>query len=86
MSRFYADIQGSRGEATRCGSSDIHTHIRGWNVGIEVYGEVDEDGNDVFHVYKTSGSNGRLPSTLIATVNQDGIKQEEQSVNPDKGE
>ncbi len=45
MSRFYADIQGNRGRATRCGSkgSGISGHIRGWNTGCRVH-VVDIDG------------------------------------------
>jgi len=60
MSRFYADIQGSRGEATRQGtpSSGIHGHIRGWNIGGRVRCYVDNDGNDVVEISVTKGSNG----------------------------
>lgn len=61
MAHFYADIQGSRGEATRCGTqgSGISGHIRGWSVGAKV--EVSfEDGVDVVRVYRTDGSGGYL--------------------------
>ena len=59
MARFYAKIQGNRGEVTRVGSpkSGISEHIRGWDVGIKVTGEVDAAGNDVFHV-SLGGTNG----------------------------
>ena len=59
MARFYAEIQGSRGEATRMGTAKtgISRHIRGWDVGIYVEGEVRAN-EDIFHVYLTSGSNG----------------------------
>ena len=72
MSRFYASIQGSRGEATRMGTpkSGISGHIRGWANGISVRG-FDSDGEDVFRVYATSGSNGG-PEKYIATVVLDG--------------
>lgn len=68
MSRFYASIQGSRGEATRSGgaASGIHGHIRGWNVGAYVECDVDEQGRDVVRVYKTGGSRGSKPRQLIA--------------------
>ena len=72
MSRFYASIEGNRGEATRQGTpkSGIGGHIRGWNLGIKVYGSADGD-EDSFDVYVTSGSNGHKASKLIATVTAD---------------
>lgn len=70
MSHFYADIEGSRGRATRCGSqsSGIEAHPRGWNVGVRVRGYVNDAGQDEFHVYATGGSNGRGGETLLAIV------------------
>jgi len=67
MAHFYAKIQGSRGEATRMGgkANGIEGHIRGWNLGVRVYGSVDDNGNDVFTVELTSGSNGRKSSRHI---------------------
>jgi hypothetical protein len=58
MSRFYASIQGSRGMATRQGSeeSGIEGHIRGWNLGVEVFFQVDGRGEDTCIVYLTGGS------------------------------
>jgi hypothetical protein len=37
MAHFYGDMQGSRGQATRCGTkqSGIHAHIRGWHTGVQ---------------------------------------------------
>ena len=69
MSRFYASIQGNRSEATRQGTpnSGIYGHIRGWDVGVEVEGAV-INGNDVFHIYATGGSNGRRDDGPIASV------------------
>jgi hypothetical protein len=67
MAHFYASIQGNRGEATRMGSKDsgITGHIRGWNVGARV--NIDHvDGVDVVRVYRTTGSNARGSSELIA--------------------
>ena len=70
MSHFYADIQGNRGQATRQGTpkSGIQGHIRGWNVGVQVDGYVDDDGKDVFRVWATSGSNGRQPQRSLGIV------------------
>jgi hypothetical protein len=70
--QFYANIQGSRGEATRTGTkgSGIYGHVRGWNIGARV--EMSHvDGKDVCRVYRTSGSSGREPSELIAEFTED---------------
>jgi len=68
MARFYAEIKGNRGAATRTGSasSGISGHIRGWDLGALV--EVDVDpatGKDRLTVYRTSGSNGDLVSWKV---------------------
>ena len=68
MAHFYANIQGSRGEATRLGTknSGITGHIRGWNVGARVDCSYStETNNDIVKVYPTAGSNGG--SNFIAT-------------------
>jgi len=69
MSRFYADIQGNRGEATRQGSekSGMYGHIRGWHLGakIQCFARNDED---ICQVYATGGSNGSRSSQHIATI------------------
>lgn len=68
MSRFYASIQGSRGEATRMGSRNITGHIRGWDVGVQVDGGEDPgDGGDAFQIYATQGSRG-TGRRLVGTV------------------
>jgi hypothetical protein len=73
MSRFYASIQGNRGEATRQGNkgSGIHSHTRGWSDGIRVVGLVNRDGKDEFRVWHTGGSNGRRPDVLIGRFSED---------------
>ena len=61
MARFYAEIQGNRGAATRTGSanSGIGGHIRGWGLGARVEIDVDpHTGKDRLTVYRTSGSGG----------------------------
>lgn len=68
MARFYASMKGQRGEASRMGSaaSGIHAHVRGWDVGIEVFGDTGDGADtDTFTVYLTAGSNGRLLPKLI---------------------
>lgn len=58
MARFYASIQGNRGEATRIGSKDsgIEGHIRGWNIGGRVCCFVGENGEDRVQISLTGGS------------------------------
>ena len=69
MSRFYADIEGNRGFATRQGSR-IRAHPRGWNVGVLVQGYADGEA-DEFHIYATGGSNRRELDRLIAVVRRE---------------
>jgi hypothetical protein len=60
MARFYGEIQGNRGTASRMGTpnSGMWAHIRGWNVGIYVRVFVDpETGRDVIEFHQTGGSN-----------------------------
>lgn len=58
MAQFYAEIQGRTGRTTRVGTKDsgIWSHTRGWNLGVEVQGRVNADGEDEFTVRLTSGS------------------------------
>ena len=72
MARFYAEIQGSRGPATRQGSpaSGITAHPRGWRVGVRVWGHAEGDA-DVFDITATSGSGGHAASRYIGQVRLD---------------
>ena len=63
MARFYGDLQGNRGEATRQGTtaSGIEGHIRGWHIGFKVVchaRDIDDHEIDECIVYQTGGSNG----------------------------
>ena len=75
MSRFYASIKGSRGEATRQGSpaSGIAGHIRGWDIGIRVIGSVYKD-EDTFSVYLTGGSNGHSEDVFLGRLSKTEMK------------
>lgn len=70
MSRFYAQIEGNRGPATRQGTekSGICGHVRGWDVGVQVNGDVGANGEDVFYVTATGGSNGRRAPQYLGRV------------------
>ena len=69
MAHFIGAIEGSRGSVTRLGTpnSGIRTVARGWNVGVNVQGRKEDDG-DVFTIYADSGSNGRMAGMYIGTV------------------
>ena len=74
MSRFYGDLQGNRGMATRQGTkaSSIDAHVRGWHTGARVIVDAEgPDGQDRVRVYRTGGSSN--PSgDLIAEFTKDG--------------
>jgi hypothetical protein len=73
MARFFAEVQGQAGIATRIGSarSGIRSHTRGWNLGIAVYGTVDVEGNDCFGISASRGSHNPSDRILIGTVTLD---------------
>lgn len=58
MATFLARVQGSRGAVHRLGHSTISADINGWNLGVQVIGTRDAEGNISFEVWKTGGSNG----------------------------
>ena len=60
MARFYADIQGNRGGATRSGDaySGMESHTRGWDIGARVRCFVGPDGENRVVVSLTHGSTG----------------------------
>ena len=77
MSRFYASIQGNRGEATRQGtsSSGIYGHIRGWDIGAKVECYVNSSGDDVVRVYLTSGSTGDRSSKHLGDFTRKDLEE-----------
>lgn len=70
MSKLYASIDSDarKTQATSRGHRSISAHVRGWDVGVSVEARVDDDGEVVLYVYRTSGSNGAGSSKLIAEV------------------
>ena len=76
MSHFYAEIQGTKGVASRCGdkSNGIWGHIRGWNDGIYIDAEYNKDKEmNIYNVYKSSGSNNNNGKTLLFKLEGDII-------------
>jgi hypothetical protein len=69
MAHFYSAIQGSRGEATRLGTtaSGIRAQAQGWDTGAKVYGNVVDD-RDEFSIYATSGSDYRGIEVYLGKV------------------
>lgn len=76
MARFYADIQGNRGQATRMGTekSGLHGHIRGWEVGCRAEMWVNQKGEDVVTITLTGGSNGGTTQCLGSFTKEDVAK------------
>lgn len=76
MSRFYGDLRGNRGTATRQGTakSGIDGHIRGWTLGAKVVCFVGEDGEDRVVVNLTGGSSNPSCKLSLGTwsLNADG--------------
>ena len=72
MSRFYGTIQGDGEEVNRQGNSKsgIVGEIAGENIGIRVLGTPDENGEDVFIIYKTPGAKQDFPSVEIGRVKE----------------
>ena len=69
MAHFYGGVEGkAKTTATRLGSrnSGIETFCQGWDSGVDVRGEV-SDGQDMFRVYVTHGSNGGGHDILLGT-------------------
>ena len=77
MSRFYGNLKGSRGEATRQGTakSDMRGHIRGWHIGARITVYADEKDNDTVSIILTGGSSnpsGQL-SLGVWQLGEDGL-------------
>lgn len=88
MARFYAEIQGNKGLASRMGSksSGMSASVNGWDVGVDVRAYVDGHDQDIVVVTPNGGSNGvdhvrmsvgvKHDSVLIHTRTQDVIVHE----------
>ena len=69
MAHFRGTVVGGRSEASRLGhkTTGLTTNCNTWNLGIKV--EADHiNGQDVFRVFKTGGSNGAISPELVTTV------------------
>ena len=73
MARFIGELQGkAKTKASRLGTekSGLIAHIRGWNVGVFIRCEVDEDGKDTLRIYRTKGSNNPTLQELIVEIKE----------------
>lgn len=72
MAQFLGEVEGQRATVHTIGSkkSGITAHVRGWNVGVKIYCEVDANGNDTIRVYETGGSNSPSNVRLLAEIKQ----------------
>ena len=70
MAQFRAIIQGNRNSVSRLGgkNSGIIADVNGWNLGVTVIGHLDQNGQDVFDIYRTGGSNNPSRGKVILTV------------------
>jgi hypothetical protein len=72
MARFYAEIQGNRGGATRMGTpnSGMRAHVRGWNTGFKVRCDARMGDSNLDHctVVLTGGSNAVRAEKQIASA------------------
>lgn len=78
MAHFYAEIQGARGEASRCGSksSGMDGHVRGWTIGARVrMRHNDKTGKDECTIFLTSGSNGNHSNKCLGTFTEDDFSR-----------
>lgn len=73
MARFYAEIEGNRGRASRLGtpSSGMWAHVRGWEIGVKIVIDVDPEGRDRVNIYRTSGSNDTTADQHLLTLYED---------------
>jgi hypothetical protein len=69
MSRLYASIDSDarKTQATSRGNKEISAHVRGWDSGVRISAWI-EDGQDVFGVYETGGSNDPANHRLLAVI------------------
>ena len=69
MSHFRGTVIGGRGETSRLGhkTTGLTTNCNTWDLGIKVDVRF-VNGQNIFKVYKTGGSNGASSPELITTI------------------
>lgn len=75
MARFYGDLVGERGKATKIGRQQITGHIRGWHTGVRVWCHADpKTDKDICEIFRTGGSSASERDELVAIVSEDRIR------------
>ena len=65
MARFYSSIVSKNNiETHRLGHRTARVECRSWDGGVRVDANIDENGDVVFSIYATNGSNGRRRSLI----------------------
>jgi len=69
MAQFRGYVEGSRNGVSRLGgkSRGLTVEANGWNSGIKVRA-LHIDGEDVFRIYKTGGSNGPVSPDILVEI------------------
>lgn len=60
MANFYGTVRGAGKEKTCTGTknSGLRVRARGWSIGVDVYADVDRNGNDCMLIVMNEGSSG----------------------------
>jgi len=69
VAHYRALIQGNRGEVSRLGTkkSGMKAVVNAWGIGVKVEVQY-ENGENVFRVYKTGGSNNNVHHVLVVEI------------------
>ena len=82
MARYRGRVRGSRGEASRLGSSELFTACDAWDIGLEVEALPVRDGDgDSITITLTGGSNQSAQKILLGTFTRDADSPSGFSVN-----
>ena len=75
MARFWGFVRGkAKTAATRLGTekTGLGGSFNGWNIGVSVNCFVDNDGKDIFYIYKTGGSNDNTGKMELIAIIKEG--------------
>jgi hypothetical protein len=70
MARFQGTVQGTRGKATRLGTTQLEVRANSWEAGIFVRVTARRDGGNEFEVHMTGGSGGGEVRRLVGTLHE----------------
>lgn len=74
MSRFYGMMRGDQKKPkTTPGAREIAAHVCGWDAGIFIHAHVDANGDDVFEVFSTGGSNDPESVRILCRIHKHDV-------------